>query len=141
MSTTITEEDAMIAALTVWGEARGEEPRGMLAVAEVIKRRADLATWYGDGLAGVCLKKWQFSCWNRSDPNRRRIDRLRRDGAFADPRFQRCMLAVCQALSGAKTTRARTCTHYHTTAVAPRWARGKTPKVTIGSHAFYDDID
>lgn len=26
-------------------------------------------SWWGEDYAGVCLKAWQFSCWNKDDPN------------------------------------------------------------------------
>ena len=60
-------------ARTIWGEARGEDEQGKIAVGHVIKNRRDKQTWMGKTIKDVCLKKWQFSCWNENDPNREKI--------------------------------------------------------------------
>jgi len=60
-------------ARTLWGEARGESEEGQVAVGHVIKNRVEKKTWYGKTIKDVCLKKWQFSCWNENDPNRIRF--------------------------------------------------------------------
>lgn len=54
---------------TIWGEARGEGREGMIAVAWVILNRASIGGWWGNSIETVCLKPWQFSCWNANDPN------------------------------------------------------------------------
>lgn len=57
-----TEEKAYnIVAKTLYDEARGEDIEGLKAVASVIYNRAG-----GDSqnFPAVCLKKYQFSCWN-----------------------------------------------------------------------------
>ena len=69
----VSADDLDIAARTIWGEARGEGPEGMRAVAHVIANRATKGGWWGDTLWSVCLKPWQFSCWNLSDPNRQKL--------------------------------------------------------------------
>jgi len=63
-------------AKTVWGEARGESVKGQIAVAWVIKNRADNPRWWGKTIEEVCLKKYQFSCWLESDPNKAKMDKL-----------------------------------------------------------------
>jgi len=52
---------ALIISYTLYGEARGEEFDGKMAVASVIKTRSTLS---GKSLAEVCLQSRQFSCWN-----------------------------------------------------------------------------
>jgi len=56
----------------------------------------------------------------------------------ADPMYRDCMRAVLEACDGPDPTSGAT--HYHTTAIAPYWAEGHTPVVTIGNHAFYVGI-
>lgn len=62
-------KDYEILKKTVFAEARGESKEGQRAVAWVIKNRANQGTKYSkDGtIAGVCLKPYQFSCWNQDE--------------------------------------------------------------------------
>jgi len=65
-------------ARTLWGEARGEGVEGMKAVACVILNRVKIAEekgkcWWGNNIIQVCQKPYQFSCWNRSDPNFKKL--------------------------------------------------------------------
>jgi spore germination cell wall hydrolase CwlJ-like protein len=69
---TASEKDRDILARTLWGEARGEGLAGQIAVAWTIRNRVNdgkAKSWWGEGYAGVCLKPYQFSCWNKNDPN------------------------------------------------------------------------
>ena len=71
----------VLAALTLYGEARGEKVLGKKAVLWTIKNRRRIARefvakrgrahpLFGDGsLASCVLKKYQFSCWLSNDPN------------------------------------------------------------------------
>ena len=71
----------VLAALTLYGEARGEKAMGKKAVLWTIKNRRRVAGAYvakhgrahplfGDGsLASCVLQKYQFSCWLSNDPN------------------------------------------------------------------------
>lgn len=60
--------DVVTLARTLWGEARGEPIEGQVAVAWVIRNRADGARFAGQllgregAVAHVCLTLWQFSC-------------------------------------------------------------------------------
>ncbi|MEK9724321.1 MAG: cell wall hydrolase, partial [Rhodospirillaceae bacterium] len=74
----MTDEETV--ARTVWGEARGEPFNGKIAIAWVIRNRVELdlhgdekPDWWGEGYEAVCLKPWQFSCWNANDPNREKL--------------------------------------------------------------------
>ena len=63
-----------VLARTIWGEARGEGKEGMEAVASVILNRTEIAKrldgyWWGNTIIQVCQKPYQFSCWNKLDPN------------------------------------------------------------------------
>lgn len=113
-------------------EARGETVAGQFAVAEVILNRVDSRT-YPDSVCGVVHQgtgqryrcQFTYTCdgaaetihekraWARAG----KIARLMLDGA---PRV----------LTGGAT-------HYHTTAVNPRWAASFPHTATIGVHRFY----
>lgn len=62
-----------IVSCTLWGEARGEVYRAILGVASVIYTRYSRPTWAGNSPKSVCLKEFQFSCWNENDPNRKKL--------------------------------------------------------------------
>lgn len=61
---------------TIWGEARGESQLGKVAVAEVIRNRMVRRLCSDGTVAGTVLWPFQFSAWNTSDPNRRRMATL-----------------------------------------------------------------
>ena len=68
------EHDIDILARTIYGEARGEKTAGKKAVACVIMNRYKAKKWFsGKTIAETCQKPWQFSCWNKNDPNRQKI--------------------------------------------------------------------
>jgi spore germination cell wall hydrolase CwlJ-like protein len=131
-----------VLARTIYGEARGESVRGQEAVAAVIVNRAALAArrggwWWGDDIASVCRKPYQFSCWNKGDPNRARIEAV----GEGDPVFQTCLRIARRAVAGTLDDPTRGATHYHTKAVYPPWARGRAPCAEIGQHLFYNDVE
>lgn len=123
-------------ARTVWGEARGEGDVGIAAVAWVIKNRAAKPGWWGRDIESVCLKKWQFSCWNADDPNSSKCATLdESNDAF------RHIRDICRAVvEGAIPDPTGGATHYHTKAVAPKWAATALPCAVIGHHLFYKGV-
>lgn len=56
-------------ARTIAGEARGESFLDMVAVGAVIRERVLRPGWWGTDWISVCRKPYQFSCWNKDDPN------------------------------------------------------------------------
>ncbi len=61
--------DDGILARTAWGENRGGGIDGMTSVINVIMNRAHKPSWWGKTPREVCLKPWQFDCWNENDSN------------------------------------------------------------------------
>lgn len=57
-----------VLALAVWREARGESHRGKLLVAQTIENRVKDSRW-PDNYRSVILQPWQFSAFNKGDPN------------------------------------------------------------------------
>ena len=87
-------------ARTIYGEARGELVRGKEAVAAVVMNRVRRAMerggyWWGSTAEEVCLRPWQFSCWNENDPNREKILAVGRDNR----NFQSCLRIARRALA------------------------------------------
>lgn len=167
---TYTPRDLNILSLTVYGEARGESDAGKLAVAWTARNRAEAdlhrdgrPDWWGEGVAGVCLKSWQFSCWNlpsidpRSGRDRNQSQRMMLLGflenndpdtarlapsAMQNEKFVACYDAARAALNGTQPDPTNGATHYYAPWVPmPTWARGKTPSAIIGHHRFYNDVE
>jgi N-acetylmuramoyl-L-alanine amidase len=130
------ERDIDVTARTLYGETRGQPLEGIVAVANVVMNRARRGA-YGATPAEVCLRPWQFSCWNARDPNRAIIERVQ-PGTFV---FDVCRLVASLVIRGLLHDPTGGATHYHTKGVAPDWSRGKTPSAVIGDHLFFTDID
>ncbi|MEM6306777.1 MAG: cell wall hydrolase [Pseudomonadota bacterium] len=126
--------DAAWACLTeaLYFEARGESIRGQFAVAEVILNRVDSRKFpnsvcgvinQGTGRKFAC--QFTYTCDGRAEHigNRQIYNRL--------GRIARVML------NGGARMLTNGATYYHTTAVAPRWARLFQKTTTIGVHKFY----
>lgn len=128
-------EDLIIAARTLWGEARGESYEGKKAVAHVLLNRLKAGHGRASTLAGVCLQPLQFSCWNGTDPN---LPLLRRAG-IEERTFRECLRAVLEAMDEPDFTLGAR--WYHTRGVQPAWSRGITPCFTAGAHIFFNDVD
>jgi len=92
-----TDHELDILAKTLWGEARGEGREGLIAVAWVIKNRADNPGWWGKSIELVCLKPYQFSCWNADDPN---APYLRGRKLIPPREYMRCREAAVAVLEG-----------------------------------------
>lgn len=128
---------ADILARTLWGEARGEPVRGIEAVAAVVMNRARRGGWWGDSVESVCRKPMQFSCWNPSDPNRAKLERVDE----TDRAFRICLRIARRAIAGSVDDPTHGATHYHVRGLLPKWARGRDPSAEIGNHLFYAGVE
>lgn len=133
---------ADVLARTIWGEARAESQAGMEAVASVVLNRVAVAQrrggyWWGGDIISVCQKPYQFSCWNRSDPNYPKLIAVRADNIH----FATCLRIARRAIAGALADRTGGATHYHADYVAPYWAAGQKPTIIIGRHLFYKLVE
>lgn len=135
--------DIDILARTIYGEARGEKIGGMEAVASVILNRVKRAEkrngryWWGNTVRDVCLKKWQFSCWNENDPNRQKILSV----STKNRAFQICHRIARRALAGTLKDPTDGATHYHAGGIFPPWARGRMYTAEFGNHQFYNNVE
>ena len=125
-------------AKTLWGEARGESQKGKEAVAAVVLNRAARRPrwWWGSTVETVCLKRFQFSCWNPNDPNRKELDTAPQQSTYPA-----CLEVAQMAMDGALTDPTKGATHYHTNSIAPNWSAGHAPSAVIGGHRFYNSIE
>lgn len=132
-----------VLARTMWGEARGEGADGMTAVAHVVLNRRDAQRWWGRSIEAVCLKPFQFSCWNEGDRNRGPVLAVRgSDAAFVSALDIAGRLTAMTAPARVRTDSTSGATHYHALGLSPlpNWARQQLPCARIGRHVFYRGI-
>lgn len=127
-----------VLARTLWGEARGEGTVGMQAVANTILNRVRVARdhgkyWWGNNIIQVCQKPYQFSCWNRSDPNFQKLQAITEKDLY----FATALRMARRAKLGALDDITGGATHYHAAGVEPYWAKREKPSAVIGGHIFY----
>ncbi len=113
-------------------EARGETVKGQFAVAEVILNRVK-SERFPSSACGVINqgtgKKYQCQFTYTCDGY---------EEVIREPRaFERVSKVARLALDGVVPKLTEGATHYHTTAVSPRWARVYTKTAAIGDHIFY----
>ncbi len=113
-------------------EARGETVKGQFAVAEVILNRVR-SSRYPNTLCGVIHqgtgRKYQCQFTYTCDGHKEVI---------AEPAsYVRVGKVARAAMDGRAPDLTDGATHYHTTAVRPRWSRVFTKTARIGVHLFY----
>jgi hypothetical protein len=131
-------------ARTMWGEARGEPDAtlAMRAVGHVVLNRVERQTYWGHTVEDVCRKPWQFSCWNKADPNLPWL----RTVTSADARYATALQLTADLLRLDDAQRHRAdptagATHYYARRIpTPRWALGHQACARIGGHDFFNDI-
>jgi hypothetical protein len=147
--------DVQVVACTLYGEARSEPTEGILAVACVIRNRVKTdygndqkPDWWGEGYRGVCLKKWQFSCWlpEGGEANHARLAKLvesLKAGPVTDERYKECAWIATGVVNDWVRDVTHGADHYHAAAMTPRpkWADGRVPLNHLHppkpGHVFY----
>lgn len=118
-----------VIAAVIMGEAEGEGVIGMYAVAEVIRKRADL-----DGLSPLAIVKRpkQFSCLNNISPPALIRKHWRKKQWETALKIARIVYNDPKKLPDYS----KGATHYAT--FTPKWARNKKPTAVIGNHIFWN---
>ena len=137
-----TPADIEILARTLWAEARGEGMAGMVAVGWSIRNRVNDGkdkSWWGEGYTGVCQAPWQYSCWNKNDPNYPYIS-----GAKPIPlgEISAARQAATTVINGTVPDPTGGATHYYATSMPkpPAWAAGATQTLKLGHHIFFRNV-
>lgn len=128
--------DKDVLARTIFGEARGEGYEGMEAVACVILNRLKSGVrWWGDSIVTICLRPYQFSCWNEGDPNKALCLAVK----DTNPKFAMALDIAGKALDGDWEDVTNGADHYYAKSMKfpPKWARGREPVAEIGNHIFF----
>ena len=156
--------DLNVLAQTIWGEARQEGTKGMLAVGNVIKNRAEAnSRLFGQGIRGVALKPKQFSCWNKGDPNREKLKdilqydkiislrkapngepfnewfkKFKNTGEYLEYKsYLKAKEIAKQILDGSAPDPTKGAVYYHTLDVKPIWRHKLEQVAQYGNHIFY----
>lgn len=116
----------------IYFEARGETIQGQVAVAEVILNRVD-SRRYPNSVCGVVRQgaknlhacQFSYNCDGRPET-------ISESDAFA-----RAAKIAMMMLEGRPRVLTGAATHYHTTAVKPKWSKRLTETARIGDHIFY----
>jgi spore germination cell wall hydrolase CwlJ-like protein len=90
--------DFILLALCIWREARGEALNTKNAVAWSIRNRVLNPGWWGTGWSGIILQPFQYSSFNRSDPNATKLPMQ------TDPSWQDSLIAAQQVYSSDPAT-------------------------------------
>lgn len=113
-------------------EARGETVKGQFAVAEVIMNRVDSERFPASACGVINQgtgKKYQCQFTYTCDGHKEIISEQQA--------FERVSKVARVALDGKAPELTQGATHYHTTAVNPRWSKTYTKTTAIGTHIFY----
>ena len=134
-------DDIEIMARTIYGEARGEYGRvdgglaALIAVGNVVMNRAEQQTWFGRTVRDVCLKPYQFSCWNANDVNLPKLVVVSED----NPVFAQCLNVAQAVATRTYPDLTKGADHYYSAdlTVPPKWAAGAEECARIGKHRFF----
>lgn len=137
----VDEEEIDVMARTIYGEARGEYGRidgglaSLIAVGNVVMNRVQQKTWFGRTVREVCLKPYQFSCWNENDPNREKLCGVSSDNQV----FAQCLDVAKAVVARRYPDLTKGSDHYYSNDLVfpPKWAYEANECVRIGKHRFF----
>lgn len=132
----VSPSDRDVAIRTIVGEASNQGAEGMVAVAWVIRNRAEWspAAWWGDSVGSVCRKAWQFSAWN-GGPNTDRINALQ----ITDHEYLSAASIFDAVFNGDIPDPTNGATTYKVCGTKASWdvAVADTPPCELGQHLFW----
>lgn len=123
--------DDILAALTIYLEARGESFAGKMAVAAVIRNRMN-HKYHSDGtVKGTVLRAKQFEPWIGRSPEDVRFD-------SKNHKMQESLLAWELVQDGREVVDGAVLFYNPTLVSTPRWAEVYRKVATIGGHEFFN---
>jgi len=125
---------------TLWGEAGDLGEEAMRAVAAVILNRCRFGKWWGRNTVDVCLRPFQFRCWDVSSPAIHRMRAAKADDPDLQAAYEIAKVALARGIMPDPTNGA---THYYPDWVvpAPAWTGDHQPIKRIAGLCFYNNID
>lgn len=129
----LNDSEATLLARAIYGEARGESYDTKVAIAQTILNRTGKNKWWGNTLHEVLLKPYQFSCFNKNDPN---YPKLQNPLNYENPRvWNECYDVAEKVLNHKLEDQSMGATHYCTN--DPSWTKKNQPLFTKGKTKFY----
>ncbi len=113
---------------TLWGEARNQTDEAKIAVAKVMFRREKDKQLWNDILA-----PYQFTCWNRTDPN---LEQMTRADIRHDGMLRKCIEIAFMVIS-TMTDKDLQATNYHDISINPIWTAKMVFLEQVGAFKFY----
>lgn len=134
--------DVVLLALCCWREAQNQPKIAQTGQAWSVRNRVDAPhpvghpLWWGDGYAGVILRPYQYSSFNRNDPNAVKMP------FQGDVAWQQCLEVAQDVYQGLVPDPASGSTHYYDSSLdshPPTWATdGSMEHVTdLGQFRFW----
>ena len=121
------------------GEARGVKDNAALAgVCHVMVNRLLIGAW-GNEVVAVVTSPYQFSAYNKNDPNKR----VTFSQAYGRTKSYRRVWSVCRTtfkgrLEGYMSDITNGADHYYSGTRVPYWAKQHDPSATIGPFKFFN---
>lgn len=134
-------DDFEVLTKTLYFEAGStQEISDILMVAWVIRNRVKGKKWYGNTYQKVCLKKWQFSCWNGW--TLKRIEAIKWDNG-KDFRWSMCRFIAAYVMEAPVSHNPfpKCCYYFNPSLCRPTWASKFNrvhPNLKL-DHVFYTD--
>ena len=127
--------EKVLLALCIYREARGEVSEARRAVAWTVRNRIYSNThWWGRTWAEVITKPYQFSSFNRNDPNVT-VFPLSEDSAWLD-----CLAIASEVYEGHGGDVSGGATHYHDDSIVPpTWTGNMNLILKVGRLNFYKE--
>lgn len=125
------QKELTLLTMCIYGEARSEPYQGKLAIASVVMNRVSLGGWYGNSVKEVLLKPYQFSCFNRRDPNFPKLFKPQQK------LWNLCFKAAWNAYSKLSQDPTDGANHYCRHDISPPWIKRMKKTKRIGDHEFF----
>lgn len=135
-----------ILALTIYGEARGENIEGQIAVGNVVMNRWKDGPSKYKSVKDVCLEPYQFSCWNKTDPNYEellKLGKLIEEGKKISSTLNQCLYIARGMMGYYFLDNTNGSKYYMTSSLLnsdrrPKWAEVRRDEIKIGNHTFFN---
>lgn len=132
-------DDRQVLARTAWGEARSLGELGMRLTLNTVQNRVKSGvTWWGRTPREVCLKRFQYSCWNTNDVNRPKLLSVTEN----DPEYKLALDLAQSLLDGTLKDASGGADSYFDRRLTrwPTWSLGRKPVFVLLPHLYFNTI-
>lgn len=141
------ENDILLMAKTIVGEGRGEPFDGKIGIAHVIMNRLYYKGWFGSTIPQVINKSSQFSCWNKTDVNKKIASNPEK--YIDNDIWEECRVAARLVYNNKIADNVNKATHYMSNirfmhiskTYTEHWVFNMVPVKIIGEHIFFIEDD